>query len=216
MPASLRLPRLYPIADAGLLHDRAISIEAFAANLFEAGIRFLQYRDKADSDQDFLRRALLLRKIFQPGESTLILNDRAWLAVEAGADGVHVGQEDLEPERVRAILDSRFLLGVSTHNLAQFALAESGPADYVAIGPVFPTFSKQNPDPVIGLEGIRVARRLTRKPLVAIGGITRLNCRSVFEAGADSVAVISGLLGSAGAPGTSVVRDFLDACAGGR
>ncbi|MGA6982198.1 MAG: thiamine phosphate synthase [Candidatus Sulfotelmatobacter sp.] len=124
----------------------------------------------------------------------LIMNDRADLALAAEFDGVHVGQDDLLPESVRSIIGPERWLGVSTHNPEQLAEADKTSADYLAIGPVFSTFSKDKPDPVVGLEGVRRARSLTRKPLVAIGGITRANAASVIEAGADSVAVISDLL----------------------
>lgn len=122
------------------------------------------------------------------------MNDRADLCIAAGFDGVHVGQDDLAPESVREIIGPDRWLGVSTHNPAQLAEADKTSADYLAIGPVFATASKENPDPVIGLDGVRRARELTRKPLVAIGGITRANAASVIAAGADAVAVISDLL----------------------
>jgi thiamine-phosphate pyrophosphorylase len=124
----------------------------------------------------------------------LIMIDRADLCLAAEFDGVHVGQEDLSPESVRGIIGPERWLGVSTHNAEQIREADLTSADYLAIGPVFATSSKDNPDPVVGLEGVRQARALTRKPLVAIGGITRANAASVMEAGADSVAVISDLL----------------------
>lgn len=129
----------------------------------------------------------------------LIMNDRADLCLAADFDGVHVGQDDLSPEAVRKIIgwgkhgNARWL-GVSTHNPEQLREADLTSADYLAIGPVFVTSSKINPDPIVGLEGVRRARALTRKPLVAIGGITRGNAASVIEAGADSVALISDLL----------------------
>jgi thiamine-phosphate pyrophosphorylase len=122
------------------------------------------------------------------------MNDRADLCLAAGFDGVHVGQEDLSAQGVRKMIGASLWLGVSTHNTGQVQQADQTSADYLAIGPVFSTASKTNPDPVVGLEGIRKARSLTRKPLVAIGGINRANCRSVIEAGADSVAVISDLM----------------------
>ena len=129
----------------------------------------------------------------------LIMNDRADLCLAADFDGVHIGQDDLSPESVRAIISlgkrgpDRWM-GVSTHNPEQLREADLTSADYLAIGPVFATSSKENPDPVVGLDGVRRARVLTRKPLVAIGGITRANAVSVIEAGADSVAVISDVL----------------------
>ena len=127
-------------------------------------------------------------------QCALIMNDRADLCLAADFDGVHVGQDDLSPEAVRAIIGPERWLGVSTHNPEQLREADLTSADYLAIGPVFATSSKENPDPVVGLEGVRRARALTRKPLVAIGGITRANAASVIEAGADSVAVISDLI----------------------
>jgi len=124
----------------------------------------------------------------------LIMNDRADLCLAADFDGVHVGQDDMSPESVRKIIGPERWLGVSTHNPEQLSEADLTSADYLAIGPVFETASKERPDPVVGLDGVRCARQLTRKPLVAIGGITRGNAASVIEAGADSVAVISDLL----------------------
>jgi len=122
------------------------------------------------------------------------MNDRADLSLAAEFDGVHVGQEDLSPEAVRGIIGVGRWVGLSTHNPEQMIEADRSSADYVAIGPVFSTSSKEKPDPVVGLEGVRRARGLTRKPLVAIGGITRENAAAVIAAGADSVAVISDLL----------------------
>ena len=129
-----------------------------------------------------------------PHDLRLIMNDRADLCLAAEFDGVHVGQDDLLPESVRKIIGTSRWMGVSTHNPEQLAEADHTSADYIAIGPVFTTASKANPDPMVGLDGVRRARSLTLKPLVAIGGITRSNCRSVIEAGADSVAVISDLV----------------------
>jgi thiamine-phosphate pyrophosphorylase len=192
--ARLDLPRFYPILDAGLLLRSGLSIEGFARELRAAGIRFLQYRDKDASDEVLLQRAAILRRIFT--DCCLILNDRVPLVLSAGYDGVHVGQEDLSPADARATLGSGLIVGVSTHGESQLVRAAGSPVDYVAIGPVFATSSKQVPDPAVGLEGVRAARALTDKPLVAIGGITRANCAAVIEAGADSVAVISDLIQS--------------------
>ncbi len=163
----------------------------FARQLHDGGVRWLQYRAKQLPARVALAHAGALRQEF-PG-LTLIMNDRADLCLAADFDGVHVGQDDLWPEAVRGLIGSR-IVGVSTHNPEQVAEASASPADYVAIGPVFATGSKLNPDPVVGLEGVRRARQLTTKPLVAIGGITLANCREVREAGADSVAIISALM----------------------
>jgi thiamine-phosphate pyrophosphorylase len=200
------IPRLYAILDAGLLAARSIPITDFASELAEAGVSLIQYRDKTGGPQQILRAVAEIRTAF-PG--TVILNDRPDLALLAHADGVHVGQEDLSPTDTRTVVGPNRLIGVSTHNDDQVRAAHLTPADYIAIGPVFATASKLNPDPVIGLEGVRRARALTTKPLVAIGGITRDNARSVIEAGADSVAIISGLLSPREAT-INIARDFLD------
>jgi len=202
------LPRFYPILDAGLLLRAGISIESFANELYAAGIRFLQYRDKDASDKLFLERAAVLRQIFRSSDCYLILNDRVSLVGSACYEGIHVGQEDLSPAETRAILGSKVLIGVSTHGEHQIVTADQSPADYVAIGPVFATSSKQDPDPVVGLAGVRGARAFTGKPLVAIGGITRSNCAAVLEAGADSVAVISDLIPRGGSSTRKIVEEF--------
>ena len=185
-------PRLYAILDPSLFPDGAAFLAA-AQELATAGVTLLQYRNKSGNARQMLAQARELKQ--HVGRSvTLIMNDRADLCLAADFDGVHVGQDDLSPQGVRSVIGDNLWLGVSTHNPKQLAQADKATANYLAIGPVFSTQSKVNPDPVIGLEGVRQARRLTCKPLVAIGGITRENCRSVIEAGADSVAVISDLL----------------------
>lgn len=208
------LPRLYPILDAACFSDEKALFVA-AASLASAGCTLIQYRDKSGSAREMLQHALELKKRLLDIESQnpnvsqkmrdmghpnvdnsvrLIMNDRADLCLVAEFDGVHVGQDDLSPGSVRRIIGPERWLGVSTHNPEQLREADLTSADYLAIGPVFSTSSKDKPDPVVGLEGVRLARQLTRKPLVAIGGITRANAASVIEAGADSVAVISDLL----------------------
>ena len=164
-----------------------------AEELAAAGITLLQYRNKSGSSRQMLEHALELKR--RVGDRVkLIMNDRADLCLAAGFDGLHVGQDDLSPESARRIIGPSRRLGVSTHNPEQLAEADKTSADYLAIGPIFATSSKANPDPVVGLDGLRRARELTRKPLVAIGGITRANARSVIDAGAVAVAVISDLL----------------------
>ena len=188
----LQLPRLYPILDAACFPDAA-GMFAAAEELAAAGCTLLQYRNKSGNARQMLEEARELRA--RLGASVkLIMNDRADLCLAAGFDGLHVGQDDLSPAAARRIIGPARWLGVSTHNPEQLAEADKASADYLAIGPVFSTTSKANPDPVVGLEGVRRARELTRKPLVAIGGITRANACSVIEAGADAVAVISDLL----------------------
>jgi thiamine-phosphate pyrophosphorylase len=140
----------------------------------------------------------------------LLLNDRVRLCAPVEADGAHIGQDDVAPAEARRILGPKRLLGVSTHNVAQLRAAlATGTADYLAIGPVYATGSKENPDPVVGLEGVKAARKLTRLPLVAIGGITAENGRAVIEAGADAIAVISNLLPQGECDMAQRVRDFL-------
>lgn len=205
----MRIPRLYVIADGGGLKGRALGLREYAEGLSAAGVTLVQYRDKDAGPQTVLRNAALIVEAFAGSGATLIMNDRADLAALAGWDGVHVGQGDLSPEDTRIVMGSGKLVGVSTHTQAQVIAADAGVADYVAIGPVFATGTKLDAEAVVGLEGVRRARALTRKPLVAIGGITRENARSVIEAGADSVAVISGLF-VAGESVEKVARDFLD------
>jgi thiamine-phosphate pyrophosphorylase len=179
--------------------------------LRQAGIRFLQYRDKEATDEVVLERAALLRNLFPASDSCLILNDRVSLVSAARYDGIHVGQEDLSPSQTRATLGPDILIGVSTHGASQLRSAADGPADYLAIGPVFATASKRDPDPVVGLDAVRAARAMTAKPLVAIGGITRSNCAAVIQAGADSVAVISDLIPHPGSSTGKMVEEFLAA-----
>lgn len=165
----------------------------FGRQLAAGGATLIQLREKRACSREILQLARELRRIL-PLEVRLIVNDRADLAVAAGLEGAHVGQDDLPPEAARRIIGSGRLLGVSTHNSEQVRVANESSADYLAIGPVFSTLSKEHPDPLIGLEGVKQARALTDKPLVAIGGITLAKCQSVIAAGADSVAIITDLL----------------------
>ena len=193
----IQLPRLYAIVDSSA-HESTQDLVAYGEELAAGGCTLLQYRNKSGNARVMLEQARALRRHSRAGAPAphlrLIMNDRADLCLAADFDGVHVGQEDLSPESVRGIIGPERWLGVSTHNPEQLREANLTSADYLAIGPVFATSSKDKPDPVVGLEGVRRARQLTRKPLVAIGGITRANAASVIEAGADSVAVISDLL----------------------
>jgi thiamine-phosphate pyrophosphorylase len=191
------LAPLYPILDIDLLTVRSLDLASIATVWQAAGVTLLQYRNKQGSAREMLRDAACLREIFPANSDVrLIFNDRPDLALLAGFDGVHVGQGDVSSEGARKIVGATRWVGVSTNSAEQVIEANRTSCDYIAYGPIFPTASKANPDPTVGLEGLRAARALTRKPLVAIGGITRKNCRSVLDAGADSLAVISDLLPS--------------------
>jgi thiamine-phosphate pyrophosphorylase len=185
-------PVLYAVLDAtpSLPPDAALS---FAEKLASAGVELIQLRAKNLSARRFheLARALVGSLASHPVR--VIVNDRADIAAMAGAHGVHLGQEDLPVAEARKICPPPLWVGVSTHNLEQLRAADLTSADYIAVGPVFPTTTKENPDPVVGLDFLRAARKITRKPLVAIGGITVPSASDVFHAGADSVAVISDL-----------------------
>lgn len=200
--------RLYVIADAQVLASHKITLVEFATALRLAGVKLIQYRDKYSSPQEILGATMALRDVVGHGPC-VILNDHPDLAALASVHGVHLGQDDLAPSAARRSVGPRGLIGVSTHTDDQVRAADQSAADYIAIGPVFATSTKANPEPVVTLDGVRRARALTTKPLVAIGGITRANAGSVIGAGADAVAVISALF----APGETVekvARDFLD------
>ena len=203
----MTLPKLYAIADRATLDARGIRVSEFAREMAQAGVGVLQYRDKVGAPNEVLRAAKEIGAEFAGQDCLLIMIDRADLALLAGW-GVHVGHLDMSPADVRRLLGAA-VIGVSTHNDDQVMKADAGAADYVAIGPVFATSSKADTEPVVGLEGVRRARALTRKPLVAIGGITRENARSVIDAGADSVAVIGGLLVAGERPG-KMAKQFLE------
>lgn len=191
-------PSLYPILDAGILSAdpelRRGELLRLVRRVVDAGVTILQYRNKTGGDAQILEDARWIRDGAGP-DPTLILNDRVDLVERAGFDGAHVGQGDMTPTEARRLLGPGRVLGVSTHDAEQLAVADKAPVDYIAIGPVFATSSKENPDPVVGLEGVRAARGLTDRPLVAIGGISPVNAKAVMEAGANCVAVISAVFG---------------------
>ncbi len=187
----LVLPRLYVILDAALITS---SERECAESLAQAGVRLLQYRNKSASSRKYLDSSRKLADALGPQGVSFFVNDRADVAFLAGASGVHVGQDDLDVEQARQVVGRDKLIGVSTHNLEQFERAAASSADYIAVGPIFDTSSKTNPDPVVGLDFLRKVRPRTAKPIVAIGGITLERAAAVIEAGADSVAVISGIL----------------------
>lgn len=210
----MTLPPIYPIIDFTCFAAKADPISAivrYAEELITAGATLIQLRDKSQPEQPrrFLSCARELRRVTLD-RATLIINDRVDICLAADADGVHLGQDDLSPAAARKIFgqvkDGKTrIIGFSTHNLSQVIAADALPIDYIAIGPVFATGSKANPDPMVGLHGVKQVRRVTKKPLVAIGGITRQNCSQVKDSGADSVAVISDLLESPG----KAFADFL-------
>jgi thiamine-phosphate pyrophosphorylase len=185
-------PALYAILDASPTQPTA-ALLSFAHTLANSGVQLIQLRAKHLSPRQFQETAIALISA-APRNVRIILNDRPDIAAITKSAGVHVGQEDLPVESARKICPRPLWVGVSTHNLEQLRAANDTTADYIAVGPIFPTSTKQNPDPVVGLDLIRAARKLTRKPIVAIGGITISSAREVFQAGADSVAIISDLV----------------------
>ncbi len=187
-----QVPRLYAIIDRE--PTRGHSPAEVADILLAAGVRWIQYRDKRGSSRQLFENSLQIAERVRRERGVFIVNDRADVARAVDAEGVHVGQDDLPVELARRVLAPGKLLGTSTHVLAQVVEADRSSADYIAFGPVFSTQSKEKPDSVVGLEGLREARKATRKPLVAIGGITVENARAAIEAGADSVAIIHDLL----------------------
>lgn len=166
--------------------------------LLSAGVRLIQLRDKKSNSREIYETSVEVREAARRGGAVFVLNDRPDIAWAAGADGVHLGQDDLPAAIARRMLPKEMIIGVSTHSVEQVARADQAPVDYIAFGPIFATNSKEAPDPVVGLAGLAEARRASRKPLVAIGGITAENAPAVIAAGADSVAVIGALLGEPG------------------
>jgi thiamine-phosphate pyrophosphorylase len=187
----LVLPRLYVILDAALL---TIPETECAQELADAGVRLVQYRNKSASARELLFSSQKLASLLSPLGVSFVVNDRADVAAVAGADGVHVGQDDLSVEEARHVMGPEKIVGLSTHDLEQFHYAAASSANYIAVGPVFSTATKANPDPVVGTEFLRKIRPLTDKPIVAIGGITLERAAAIIDAGADSVAVISDIL----------------------
>ena len=187
----LVLPRLYVILDAALL---TLPVKDCAKKLVDAGVRLMQYRDKNASARELFEKSRELAEFLKPLGVTFIVNDRADVAAMVDADGVHVGQDDVGVEQARRVIGKGKWVGVSTHTVEQFRGAADTSADYIAVGPVFATKSKMNPDPVVGLELIRQARVITEKPIIAIGGITLERAGEVLRAGADSVAIIGDIL----------------------
>ena len=194
MPSQARIFPLYPIIDLAVLQR---PLEPVLAGLAGAGVQWVQLRGKQLSSGDLFRECRRLVALARPLGLKVIVNDRADLAVVSGADGVHLGQEDLPAAAARRILGEKAIIGFSTHGLQQALQARDMPVDYVAIGPVFPTRTKENPDPVVERQELQAIRERVAKPLVAIGGITLENAPVLFRSGVDSVAVIRDLLPAA-------------------
>ena len=189
----MRFPRVYPILDTETLAQHGIALDTAAAALLEGGAGILQVRQKGHWTRQVFESARQVACLCREAGAVLVVNDRADFAMLLEG-GLHIGQEDLAPRDARKLIGPDALLGFSSHNLEQLSAAGGEPVDYVALGPVYPTSSKHNPDPVVGVDELRRLRPLIEKPLVAIGGITRANAAGVLNAGADSVAVISDLV----------------------
>jgi thiamine-phosphate pyrophosphorylase len=194
-PASqkLKLPPLYAILDPEQTKDRAA--DTVLLELLEGGIQWLQLRAKAMPPRDFLQLACAARRRTHSSGCKLIVNDRMDIALGCGADGVHLGQEDLPLHAARKLMGDR-IIGISTHDVEQAKEAEAGGADYIGFGPMFGTATKETGYSARGLDMLRRVREAVSIPIVAIGGITEGNVRQVWQAGADSAAIISDLLGA--------------------
>ena len=190
------LHRIYPITDrplSGLSH--AEQVQRLAAG----GATLVQLREKHAPSGEFLREATDAVRAARGLGMTVLINDRVDIAMAVGADGVHLGQDDLPPAQARRLLGNAAIIGFSTHNIDQAVAAVHLPLDYIALGPIFATASKADAEPVVGLDGLRSVRaRIGTFPLVAIGGINQENVADVFAAGADSAAVIAALYSGPG------------------
>jgi thiamine-phosphate pyrophosphorylase len=190
--SSFKLPRFYPILDSEVLTRVSMEPVAAVSALLEAGVQILQFRHKGFFSRDVVASMVDSARLCDEAGVLFVVNDRADFARILGA-ALHLGQDDLTPTAARRVTGPDAIIGYSTHNERQLREADTEPADYLALGPIFATESKRNPDPVVGIERLAGLRALTRKPLVAIGGISRNNAESVLAAGADSIAIISGL-----------------------
>jgi thiamine-phosphate pyrophosphorylase len=187
------MPRVYPILDSESLDRCGVSLTTAAASFLEGGAGILQIRHKQHWSRAVYDAARAVARLCREAGADLIVNDRADFALLLDA-GLHVGQDDLSPRDARKLLGGSAYIGFSSHNASQLAVAGGEPVDYVAFGPIFSTASKTNPDPTVGVDELRRVRALIERPLVAIGGITLNNALDVLRAGADSLAIISGLI----------------------
>lgn len=201
---SLHIPKIYPITDiriSGISHLEQVR------RMFDGGARFIQIRDKQSTPREFHDYAAEIIANFRGTEATIIINDRVDIALALKADGVHLGQDDLPPEQARKLLGPDAIIGFSTHSVEQAVAAAKLPIDYIAIGPVFLTSTKEDPDAVVGLDGVRAVKNAIGDiPLVAIGGITAENVASVIDAGANSAAIVSDIIADADQIGQRVSR----------
>jgi thiamine-phosphate pyrophosphorylase len=186
------LPRFYPILDTEVCPRHGIDPVNAARQILEGGAQILQFRHKGFLSREAFRWLDQIAESVRAAGATLVVNDRADLAQLFGA-ALHLGQDDLLPSVARRVVGPNAMVGYSTHNETQLRAACSEPADYLALGPIFGTMTKENPDPTVGVDELRRLRPISNRPLVAIGGITRANARQVLETGADSVAVIADL-----------------------
>jgi thiamine-phosphate pyrophosphorylase len=191
VPAAI--PCFYPVLDTAVLARVQVDPVEAARAILDAGARILQFRHKEHFSRAMFEVAEQIAELSATAGALFIINDRVDIAMMLRA-GVHLGQDDQSPADSRRLAGEGAVIGFSTHNEAQIRAAAAEPVDYLALGPLFGTMSKEHPDPIVGLDELRRLRPLVTKPLVGIGGITRANALAAFEAGADSVAVIGDLL----------------------
>ncbi|MEP6787981.1 MAG: thiamine phosphate synthase [Acidobacteriota bacterium] len=185
-------PKIYAITDTGI---SGISHAEQVEKLIAGGVRLIQLREKHASPREFYDSAKQVLELAHKSGVRIMINDRVDIALALRAGGVHVGQDDMPPEKAREILGEDAIIGFSTHTLEQVSAALELPIDYIAIGPIFATQTKEKPDPLVGLNGLREARHIAgNMPLVAIGGINADNLLSVFDAGATSAAMIGSIV----------------------
>jgi thiamine-phosphate pyrophosphorylase len=189
---SFSLPKIYPITDISITK---LSHLEQVERLIEGGAEFIQLRDKHSTPKEFYESAKAVMDFTRSRDVKIIINDRVDIALAVKADGIHLGQDDLPPNYARQILGEKAIIGFSTHNIPQAIEAAEMPLDYIAVGPIFTTVTKENPDPVVGIDGLKTVRQaIGNFPLVAIGGIKSVQAKNVLDNGADSIAVISEIL----------------------
>jgi thiamine-phosphate pyrophosphorylase len=199
---------LYVIADRALAGERPL--QELVARAIDGGATIIQHRDRESDDRVLYEDALALREVTKERSVPFIVNDRIDMALAVGADGVHLGQADMPPEVARRLLDSAMILGLSTHSIDEAETAAAAAPDYIAIGPIFRTSTKQNALLPKGTEIISRLKAVLEVPVVAIGGIDRTNASLVGGAGADGIAVISAVIGAedTAAAARELLREF--------